>query len=539
MSITEFQSNIIRECIEKKSGGLSLPMGSGKTIISIIVALEQSGDKPIIIIVSKTLIPNWVNEIKKFYGDTLKYEIFHSEYIKNIGTWKINSKIILTTSETLSKSFKGNGIDLKCESILDESIGSEIIYHVPSKPYLNYSFGSGLLYSIDWGCLIIDEVQNYTNVKTAKCKSIFSLCSKYRWGLSGTIFPEPKIERILGYYLLLNLDGPRTLPKMKIYIGDNFGGLNETMVMRETNGNETYIPPRANEHVISHNLTKEEKLIYLGMDDIMKSINESLEKYKLEKDAHNTRLFSSYKLAMVTYLRQAIICPLIPITSAAIDISNFENKSQLSVILMDKLKELNLREWLSNNDCVLSSRMKEIILQTEEYKDDKLLIFFSYRSCLDLMIYYLKERDVYTITSDMKMDKRQKVINDYANSKNGILLLTYDIGSEGLNLQFSSTIILADFYWNHDICKQAISRCLRMGQKAKEVNIIMFISNTGMENIIFNKHKSKIDVFRELRVGSTNKKISKFTLQDITKFVDKNNNETLFDQILKISNLEI
>jgi len=66
MELTKFQHDIIKECLKKGSGGLSLPMGSGKTIIGLKLALEQSGDRPIIVVLSKTLIPNWVNEIKKF-----------------------------------------------------------------------------------------------------------------------------------------------------------------------------------------------------------------------------------------------------------------------------------------------------------------------------------------------------------------------------------------------------------------------------------------------------------------------------------------
>jgi len=275
------------------------------------------------------------------------------------------------------------------------------------------------------------------------------------------------------------------------------------------------------------------------MDCIMFSIDESLKKYKIDHDVPNIRLFSSYKLAMVTYLRQAIVCPLIPITSAAIDISDFENKSQLSVILMNKLKEIKLDTWLSNTDCILSSRMKEIIKQTERFKDERIIIFFSYRTCLDLTNYYITGRETFSIESNMKMEKRQKVIDSFANSKNGILLLTYEIGSEGLNLQCSSVIILSDYSWNDDISKQAISRCVRMGQKAEIVNIIKFISNTGMEKIIFDKHISKIEVFSDLKVGSTKKKISKFTLPEITKFVEKEKNEELFAKILELSKMSI
>lgn len=56
---TKFQNEIVQECVEKTSGGLSLPMGTGKTLISILVGLIQSNNyvgSKILVIVSKSLI---------------------------------------------------------------------------------------------------------------------------------------------------------------------------------------------------------------------------------------------------------------------------------------------------------------------------------------------------------------------------------------------------------------------------------------------------------------------------------------------------
>ena len=37
--LNPFQRDILAECIQKKSGGLSLPLGSGKTLISLVLSL--------------------------------------------------------------------------------------------------------------------------------------------------------------------------------------------------------------------------------------------------------------------------------------------------------------------------------------------------------------------------------------------------------------------------------------------------------------------------------------------------------------------
>ena len=77
-SLTDYQKDIIEECLIKKSGGISLPMGSGKTLLSICLALKQSNNGKILIIVPKTLTVTWTQEIEKFFKNSglIKYQIY-------------------------------------------------------------------------------------------------------------------------------------------------------------------------------------------------------------------------------------------------------------------------------------------------------------------------------------------------------------------------------------------------------------------------------------------------------------------------------
>jgi len=52
VSLKPFQEEIVLECLAKGSGGLVLPMGYGKTIISLQTALRLTQD-PIIIVAPK------------------------------------------------------------------------------------------------------------------------------------------------------------------------------------------------------------------------------------------------------------------------------------------------------------------------------------------------------------------------------------------------------------------------------------------------------------------------------------------------------
>ena len=160
--LNDFQKPIVQECDEKQSGGLSLVVGSGKTIVSLVLALYQNmeNEQPILVIVSKSLMDTWETEIEKFYGTQLTYKVIHPS-VTDIGKWKIKTPIILTTVDVLAKYYKENSIDkLFIKQVFPPRFGNYVNhYNNIKEPYLNHVIGGGLFYSIQWGTIIIDEAQ--------------------------------------------------------------------------------------------------------------------------------------------------------------------------------------------------------------------------------------------------------------------------------------------------------------------------------------------------------------------------------------------
>ena len=217
---------------------------------------------------------------------------------------------------------------------------------------------------------------------------------------------------------------------------------------------------------------------------------------------------------------------------------DYKGKSELSKILTKELRELGLTGWLNDLNSAYSSRIRKIMEVVETHKNDKVVVFSSYRSCLDLIHVYLAQRyKTFTISATMNSAKRIATIKEFSQSSSGVLLLTYQIGAEGLNLQAANTCILADFWWNAGTTKQAIARLVRSGQTAKVVNIYMMISNTGIEKAIFEKHKIKEQMLQELGVGATKLKIPKMKMADIVKIIteESESNEILLNEIHGLS----
>lgn len=539
-SISDFQKGIIDECVEKRSCALHVPMGSGKTRISLVLSLihqkKYEGGKTIII-VAKTLISEWIAEITKVFGKSLKYEVLHGDFIKNKIHWKPECDLIITTPQVVTDSYvKHNVAPQYWYHERPQQFGPTIKYYrIPHTPYLNHESGVGYMHSIKWANVIIDEAQNYQNVNSNRCLAMASLCAHHRWLLSGTLFEEPRNEKIFGFYLLINsMEIPRNLPDFKEYIqSDNYSGIKSTLVYRRKN--ETYTPPNVNKHIITHPLTEPEAKIYSNIKNIIVSMKKTLDKYKHANDAENVKKFTSYIVGMISNLRQSLICPLIPITSVAITTSDLEQKNELADIFMNCVNELQLDEWLNDINSLYSSRIDSLCKALQKH-NSRVVVFSCFRKSLDVIKVFAPEkipnRPLFTVSGTQSIKSRTETIENFKASSNGILLLTYDIGSTGLNLQCSDTVMILDLFYNAGKTEQAIARVVRQGQESKIVNIYYFTANTGIENAMLKMQKSKKEVANELMNGKMQSKITKISTDEIIKLINVEDNVEILKKLI-------
>ena len=527
--LTKCQLEVYRECIRKGSGGLSLVMGYGKTIISIVLSLRQQEklgcNVPILVVCSKTLIESWIYEIKKFFGSELKFEVLHKNYMSDIDSFHVKSetKLILTTPEVLTKAYKEYNIEDKFTKKVIQNEGKFNQHYIKcyrkdkvKYPFLSKKIGIANIFSTKWSGLVVDEVQKYTNINNIRCQAMGAICSHYRWVLSGTMFSEPIIERILGYYVIIqDSEFPNNIPGAKKFVDSSlFRGFDETIIQRKEN--PSFIKPIVNQQIISHNLSKEEEAIYKSMKIIFNMLESEKQKAKAMKNKEKTKELSSVLLTLLCYLRQSLVCPVLPLKNT---------KSVLSKKLVLELEKQGLSDWLNNDSCIKSTRFKEALKVVDKHLDENIVIFSSFRKCLTIFRDFLpKDRKTFTISSNMSSEERFKVLDDFSKGCGNILLLTYDIGAEGLNLQSSNTVVLLDFFWNDGKTQQAIARVLRYGQVSPIVNIYMFTGNTAIEKAIFEKHDSKLNVIDELSQGRPTTKVTRMKIEDIIAIINKEDN---------------
>lgn len=518
MELTDTQTELLEECKELQNGCLAVPMGMGKTRISLALASSYNGY--IIIVVSKTLIGNWIEEIDKL--NMSKPFIFHSDFTKSKA--KPTEQIVITTRTMLTSVYKRHNLACK---FIHQSVkmvrGLEVKtnhYITPKVPLCDDDEDGGWLFRRKWRCLIVDEIQQYTNIATTQCHVISALYARHRWGLSGTPFTEPTPSRVLGYHTLLWLkDFPDNLPETTKFIRtDKFKGVGHTMVSRKA---VDYVLPPVTTEIVHHALNPTELMICEEMKQI------TLVAITASTGGDKESIIKTYLLALIIYARQFLVCPLVSVLALKRDVDTKTNN--IIMAMNSKVNALvdKLGDWTKDPNSGKSSRITKVLSLLEKHSDEKILVFTCFRSCADRILDYIpSDRDVFTLESKHSAVNRGKIVENYKKSTNGVFVLTYDIGAEGLNLQGGTVVILVDYWWNDGKSKQAVARTVRRGQTLP-VQLYYLTSDTGLEQEMFNKHADKLAVAEELEKGAIKGDIRSLHMDEILNIIVRDTKSTL------------
>ena len=136
------------------------------------------------------------------------------------------------------------------------------------------------------------------------------------------------------------------------------------------------------------------------------------------------------------------------------------------------------------------------IISTQE--KNKIIVFAFFRKTL----LYLKNRlqndglETGLIFGGIDMTDRNKVIENFKNNEFQILLSS-EVGSTGLDMQFCDRIINYDLPWNPMVVEQRIGRIDRIGQQSEVINIFNFIYKNTIEEQIYTRLFNRIGLFKE------------------------------------------
>lgn len=141
-------------------------------------------------------------------------------------------------------------------------------------------------------------------------------------------------------------------------------------------------------------------------------------------------------------------------------------------------------------------RLRKILLDFfGKYPQEKIIVFSAFRATLG----YLKERLTTDGISCIKMmggqrESKHEIIRRFSREKGVRVLLSSEVGAEGVDLQFCRVIVNYDLPWNPMRLEQRIGRVDRLGQEADIVSIWNILYEKTIDAQIYRRLYDKLQL---------------------------------------------
>lgn len=116
---------------------------------------------------------------------------------------------------------------------------------------------------------------------------------------------------------------------------------------------------------------------------------------------------------------------------------------------------------------------------------------------------WFPEREVFTITGQVPIQKRMKILEAYKKSGNGILICTQQSLEEGLNIEFVNHAFIESMNWNLSKMSQWYFRFIRL--TSKEKTTVYFVNyDKSIENNLFALIMAKENIAKIVKLQDEN-----------------------------------
>ncbi|MEQ1543659.1 SNF2-related protein [Methyloglobulus sp.] len=189
------------------------------------------------------------------------------------------------------------------------------------------------------------------------------------------------------------------------------------------------------------------------------------------------------------------------------DINPDEISATITEFRSDVDSLIRQAQAISGPDPKLDAFLK-IIRDKQKLANNKLLVFSSFRHTLAYLIKNLKDEPTRfgLVHGDIPDDERRDLRNRFSLPKQDAkaidVLLSSEVGCEGLDYQFCDGMMNYDLPWNPMRVEQRIGRIDRYGQKSETVVIYNFITPGTIEADIYERCLLRIGVFQQSLGGS-------------------------------------
>ena len=181
------------------------------------------------------------------------------------------------------------------------------------------------------------------------------------------------------------------------------------------------------------------------------------------------------------------------------DSCNQNNNSSGPLIteLSQLAHEIGDYNQLKSGDSKYKLFLTKICEYWRENENEKIILFSHYRGTLEYLQERLNEDKIDTVLLMGGMSEKQSVIDNFQNDIKIRILLSSEVLTEGVDLQFSSLLINYDLPWNPMKVEQRIGRIDRIGQKKDRILIWNFFYEDTLDDRIYNRLFDRLNIFEQ------------------------------------------
>ncbi|MGN0206838.1 MAG: DEAD/DEAH box helicase, partial [Muribaculaceae bacterium] len=137
-----------------------------------------------------------------------------------------------------------------------------------------------------------------------------------------------------------------------------------------------------------------------------------------------------------------------------------------------------------------------IIEEVFKHGSKKIVIFALFRKTLKFLQLRFRKRGYGTLIIHGHIENRAEILDEFKNNPNAHILLSSEVGSEGLDMQFCNSMVNYDLPWNPMVVEQRIGRIDRFGQQSPIVNIYNIIVADSIQEEIYMRLLERIGIFK-------------------------------------------
>ena len=363
-----------------------------------------------------------------------------------------------------------------------DSIKYEYTYDIEVEDNHNFVLGSMSQNNVTHGP-VVSNSQRFANSDTQIYRYIMAIYGKYKWCLTGTPIRN-YLSDIWSQLRFCGYDGvTRKIIWNRVGTTKMKSHCLTSAIFSMNYKDAGIILPKKHEYEIYISLDDREKECYNYVLGIARNVYDEMMRGLCD---------FSCVLALFTRLRQCSIASYL-ITAKSKRKKKKQEKDYEAINMMKEIYTGTLGAWVHNKTStagIYSKKMTEIVRIIKNMsKGEKILIFSMFTSALDLTADTLRkcicEFGFVQIDGDTKGVKRKKLLTQFrTNRKIQGLLMTYKVGSEGLNLTEATHVICIEPWYTYMVRNQGVARCWRLGQVSEVKVYNIYVKNSIEERIV-------------------------------------------------------